>query len=56
MREILFRGKSVVGDKWVEGYYYKAKYYRSDTELCDYITIPHPAELNRPSDHIMVYL
>lgn len=54
MREILFRGKRVDNGEWVEGYYYKAKYYRADKELCDYITIPHPNEENRGSEHFMV--
>lgn len=54
MREILFRGKQVGNGQWVLGYYYKAKHYRSDTELCDYITIPHPDIPNEISDHIMV--
>lgn len=42
MREILFRGKRTDNGEWVEGYYYKAKYCRTDDELCDYITVPHP--------------
>ena len=54
MREILFRGKRVDNGEWVEGYYYKAKYYRTDKELCDYITIPYPDEENRGSDHFIV--
>lgn len=33
MREIFFRGKQVGNGQWVLGYYYKAKHYRSDTEL-----------------------
>jgi uncharacterized phage protein (TIGR01671 family) len=53
MREYLFRGKTEYG-KWVEGYYYKAKYYRCDMELCDFITIPYPKEEGRRSDHIIV--
>ena len=54
MREILFRGKRVDNGEWVEGYYYKAKFYRDDTELCDYITIPHPSENGRGNEHFMV--
>lgn len=55
MREILFRGKRIDNEEWVEGYYYKAKYYRTDKELCDYITVPHPDEKNRGSEHFMVF-
>lgn len=54
MREILFRGKRIGNGEWVEGYYYKAKYYRTDDELCDYITVPHPKEYNEPSSHYIV--
>ena len=54
MREILFRGKRIDNGEWVEGYYYKAKYYRTDKELCDHIAIPHPDEENRGSDHFIV--
>ena len=54
MREILFRGKRIDNGEWVEGYYYKAKYYRTDDELCDYITVPHPKEYNEPSSHYIV--
>ena len=55
MREILFRGKCGYNNEWVDGFYYKAKLYRSDKELCHYITIPHPESDGRPSDHIMVH-
>lgn len=54
MRDIEFRGKRIDNGEWVEGYYYKAKYYRTDDELCDYITVPHPKEYNEPSSHYMV--
>ena len=53
MREILFREKDEING-WFEGYYYKAKFYRSDEWLCDYIAIPHPTVKNKPSEHIMV--
>ena len=56
MREILFRGKQIDNGEWVEGYYYKAKYCRTDDELCDYITVPHPKEYNEPSSHYIVNL
>ena len=55
MREILFRGKCGYNDEWVEGFYYQAKLYRSDKELCHYITIPRPESDGQPSDHIMVH-
>lgn len=55
MRDILFRGKCGYNDEWVEGFYYQAKLYRSDKELCHYITIPHPESDGQPSDHIMVH-
>lgn len=54
MREILFRGKRIDNGEWAEGYYYKAKYCRTDDELCDYITVPHPKEYNEPSSHYIV--
>lgn len=54
MRDIKFRGKRIDNGEWVEGYYYKAKYYRTDDELCDYITVPHPKEYNEPSSHYIV--
>lgn len=54
MRDIEFRGKRTDNGEWVEGYYYKAKYCRTDDELCDYITIPHPKEYNEPSSHYIV--
>lgn len=54
MREILFRSKRTDNGEWVEGYYYKAKYCRTDDELCDYITVPHPKEYNEPSSHYIV--
>ena len=54
MREILFRGKRADNGEWVKGYYYKSKYYRTDNELCDYITIPHPEEKYRGSDSYIV--
>lgn len=54
MREILFRGKRIDNGEWVEGYYYKAKYCRTDDKLCDYITVPHPKEYNEPSSHYIV--
>lgn len=50
----LYRGKREYDGEWVYGYYYKAKYYRTDTELLDYITIPHPEENWRGSDNIIV--
>lgn len=54
MREIFFRGKRTDNGEWVEGYYYKAKYCRTDDKLCDYITVPHPKEYNEPSSRYIV--
>lgn len=53
-REIWFRGKSSATKQWVEGYFYKKKFYRSDAALCSYITVPHPGLNRRPSDNILV--
>lgn len=54
MREILFRGKRIDNGEWVEGYYHKAKYCRTDDDLGGYITVPHPKEYNEPSSHYIV--
>ena len=54
MREILFRGKRLCLDEWVEGYFVMAKMYRSDEELCEYISIPHPEVEGMPSDNFLV--
>ena len=54
MHDIEFRGKRTDNGEWVYGYYYKAKYYRTDDELCDYITVPHPNEYNTPSSCYIV--
>lgn len=53
-REILFRGKRKDNGEWVEGFYYKAKYYSTDNKLCDYITTPYPEECGRRSDHFII--
>lgn len=53
-REILFRGQRVDTGEWVHGFYYKAKFYATDKELCDYITVPYPDEEGRRSDHFMI--
>lgn len=54
MREILFRGKRMCLDEWVEGYFLKAKMYRRDEELCEFISIPHPETEGMPSDTLLV--
>lgn len=54
MHEILFRGKRTDNNEWVEGYYYKAKYCRTDDKLCDYITIPYIEQCNLPNSHYIV--
>lgn len=52
--EIWFRGKSSATKEWIEGYFLKKKFYRSDAALCSYISIPHPGLNRRPSDDILV--
>ena len=54
MREILFRGKNFVTKEWVYGFYYRAKYYKTDEDLTDFITVPYPNEMYRGSDHTIV--
>ena len=41
-------------NEWVEGYFVRAKMYRSDEELCEYISIPHPETEGMPSDMFLV--
>ena len=55
MREILFRGKRIIDNEWIEGFYFKAKCYITDEELSDYISIPHREEKCRPSETFMVW-
>ena len=54
MREILFRGKRLGIGEWVEGYFFKAKLYRSDDELSEFITVPHPEVKGLSSDDFLV--
>lgn len=54
MRDIEFRGKRTDNGEWVEGHYYKAKYYRTNGELCDYITIPNLDEYIIPTPKYVV--
>ncbi len=52
-KKYLFRGKRYDG-VWVEGYFSKMKYHTSKPILYSYISVPHPDEQGRPSDHYMV--
>ncbi len=54
MHDIEFRGKRTDNGEWVYGYYYKAKYYRTDEKLCDYITVPYLDVYNVPSSKYVV--
>ena len=54
MREILFKAKREDNGEWVEGYFCKAKYYRTEKELFCWITVPHPESDYLPSDKYMV--
>ena len=54
MREILFRGKRLGIGEWVEGYFFKAKLYRSDDELSEFISVPHPEIKGVSSDDFLV--
>ena len=50
----LFRGKRVDNGEWVIGYYHQAKYFKSDDDLIDFITIPHPDIKNADNDIFIV--
>lgn len=54
MREILFRGKRLCLDEWVEGYFSMAKMHRFAEELYEYISVPHPKVEGMPSDNFLV--
>ena len=54
MRENLFRGKRLGIGEWVEGYFFKAKLYRSDDELSEFITVPRPEVKGLSSDDFLV--